>query len=97
MTEEAMKKYVIEREIPGVGTNDAEGFRAAAARSNAALEKLGPGIQWIASYVTENKLFCVYLAADEKIIHDHARTSGFPATRVHEVRTVLDPASANAS
>lgn len=90
-----MKKYVIEREIQGVGKNTDEGFRKAAARSNGVLEKIGDGIQWIESYVTSDKLFCVYLAADEKLIREHAEQSGFPASRIHEVRTVLDPTSAN--
>jgi hypothetical protein len=90
-----MKKYVIERDIPGVGKNNAEGFRNAAAKSNAVLERLGDRIQWVESYVTGDKLFCVYLAANEKIIRDHAEQSGFPASRIHEVRTVLDPTSAN--
>jgi uncharacterized protein DUF4242 len=89
------KKYVIEREIPGVGKNTAEGFQKAAARSNGVLEKLGDGIQWIESYVTADKLFCVYLAPNEKIIREHAEQSGFPATRIHEVQTVLDPTSAS--
>jgi hypothetical protein len=89
-----MKKYVIEREIPGVGRNTADGFRQAAARSNGVLHKLGDGIQWVESYVTGDKLFCVYLAANEQLIRDHAQQSGFPATRIHEVRAVLDPTSA---
>ncbi len=91
-----MKKYVIERDIPGVGKNTPEGLRGAAAKSNGVLEQLGQGIQWVESYVTADKLFCVYLAENEKIIRDHAAKSGFPATRVHEVRAVLDPTSANA-
>lgn len=89
-----MKKYVIEREIPGVGKNTAEGFCAAADQSNRALDPLD-GIQWIQSFVTADKLFCVYLAEDEKVIREHARTSGFPATKIHAVRTILDPTSAN--
>lgn len=89
-----MKKYVIERDIPGVGGNTAEGFCKAAAQSNTALEPL-EGIQWIQSFVTPDKLFCVYLADSEEVIREHARTSGFPATKIREVRTILDPTSAN--
>ncbi len=89
-----LKRYVIEREMPGVGNNTAQGFGDAAARSNAALEKLGTGIQWVQSFVTGDKIFCIYLASNEKLIRDHANVSGFPATRIHEVRTVLDPTSA---
>ncbi len=91
-----MNKYVIEREIPGVGGNTAEGFCKATEQSNKALDPL-KGIQWIQSYVTADKLFCVYLADDESVIREHARTSGFPATKIHQVRTILDPTSANAS
>ena len=90
------KRFVIEREIPGVGKNTADGFRKAAARSNGVLDTLGDGIQWVESYVTGDKLFCVYLASDEEVIRKHADLSGFPATRIHEVRAVLDPTSANA-
>jgi len=90
-----MKKYVIERDIPGVGTNTAEGFCEAADQSNRALGPLD-GIQWIQSYVTPDKLFCVYLADDERVIREHARISGFPASKIHAVRTILDPTSANA-
>ena len=89
-----MKKYVIERDIPGVGGNTPEGFGKAAEQSNRALEPL-EGIQWIQSYVTADKLFCVYLADDERVIREHAQKSGFPATKIREVRTILDPTSAN--
>ena len=89
-----MKKYVIERDIPGVGGNTPEGFCKAAEQSNRALAPL-EGIQWIQSYVTADKLFCVYLADDERVIREHAQTSGFPATKIREVRTILDPTSAN--
>ena len=89
-----MKKYVIERDIPGVGGATREGFCKAAEQSNRALDPL-EGIQWIQSYVTANKLFCVYLADDEDVIREHAETSGFPATKIHQVRTILDPTSAN--
>lgn len=89
-----MKKYVIEREIPGVGKNTAEGFRNAASHSNGVLDQL-EGVQWVQSYVTPDKMFCVYLAEDETVVREHAEKSGFPATRIHQVGTILDPTSAN--
>jgi hypothetical protein len=89
-----MKKYVIEREIPGVGSNTHEGFVKAAAQSNRVLDGL-EGIQWIQSYATSDKLFCVYLADDEQVIREHAEKSGFPATKIHPVKTIVDPTTAN--
>lgn len=86
-----MKKFVIEREIPQVGSLDEEQLRAATARSNQALNQLGPDIQWQESYVTGDKTFCIYLAKDEAIIRKHAELSGFPATKVTEVRKMIDP------
>lgn len=88
-----MKKFVIEREIDGVGDlNDAE-LCAASARSNDALAQLAPDVQWVQSYVTADRTFCIYLARDERSVHEHARISGFPATRVFEVTTMIDPAT----
>jgi hypothetical protein len=86
-----MKKYVIEREIPKVGSLERDQLRVAAAKSNEALRQLGTDIQWQESYVTADKTFCVYLANDEAIIHKHAQLSGFPASKVTEVGTVIDP------
>jgi len=86
-----MKRYLIEREIPGVGKLDAKGLSDAAHTSNAALAKLGPDIQWVESYVVADKTFCVYLAKDEDVIREHARISGFPATRISEIKTTIDP------
>ena len=86
-----MKKFVIEREIPNVGTLDREQLRQAAAKSNSVLHELGPDIQWVESYVAANKIFCVYLGADEAIIKKHAELSGFPATKITEVRKTIDP------
>jgi hypothetical protein len=77
----ALRRFIIERDIPKVGTLERDQLRAAAAKSNEALHELGPNIQWIESFVTDDKTFCVYLAKDEKTIHDHARISGFPATK----------------
>lgn len=86
-----MKKYVIERDIPKVGSFEREELRGAAAKSNEVLRQLGPDIQWIESYVAADKTFCVYLAKDENIIKKHAEISGFPATKITEVRKMIDP------
>jgi uncharacterized protein DUF4242 len=90
-----MKKFLIEREIPKVGTLDAEQLKAAAAKSNQALRELGPEIQWVESFVAADKTFCVYLAEDEEIIHRHAALSGFPATKVTEIGNMIDPSTAD--
>lgn len=89
-----MKKYVIERDIPKVGSLDREQSRAAAAKSNQVLRQLGPDIQWLESLVTADKMFCVYLAKDEAIIKRHAELSGFPANKVTEVAQIFDPTTA---
>ena len=89
-----MPKFVIEREIPGAGSMTPEQFQAAAAKSVAVLKELGPGIQWLHSYFTDNKVYCVYLAEDEDVIREHASKSGFPANRISRVRQLLDPSSA---
>ena len=89
-----MKKYMIEREIPKVGTLEREQLRQAAAKSNQALSQLGPDIQWLESYVVADKTFCVYLAKDEALIHRHAELSGFPATKVTEIGKTIDPTTA---
>lgn len=91
-----MDKYVIEREIPKVGSSTPEGFCQAARKSNDVLDEL-EGVQWVESFVTPDKLFCIYLATGEDVIREHAARSGFPATRIHKVKTVLDPTSANAT
>ena len=87
----ALRKFIIERDIPKVGTLEREQLRGAAGKSNAALRQLGPDIQWVESYVADNKTFCVYLAKDEGIIRKHAELSGFPATKITEVRKMIDP------
>jgi hypothetical protein len=89
-----MRRFLIEREIPGVGKLDAKGLRDAARTSNAALEKLGPDVQWVESFVVADKTYCVYLAKDEDVIREHARISGFPASKISEIRTKIDPATA---
>ena len=92
----ALHKYVIEREIPQVGSLEREQLRDAAAKSNGVLRDMGPGIQWVESYVTADKIFCVYLAENEGLIHKHAELSGFPATKVTEVRKTIDPTTESA-
>ena len=90
----AMKRFIIERDIPAVGSLDREQLRGAAAKSNEALAQLAPDIQWIESFVAGDKTFCVYLATDEAVIHKHAEISGFPATTVTEIRKMIDPTTA---
>jgi hypothetical protein len=88
-----MRKFVIERKIDGVGKlNDTE-LGGAAATSNDALARLAPRVQWVHSYVTGDRTFCIYLAEDESLIHEHARLSGFPASRIYEVTTMIDPST----
>ena len=86
-----MKRYVIERDIPGVGGLSREQLKGAAAKSNDALAKLAGKVQWVESFVVADKTFCVYLAENEAVIHEHARLSGFPASKITEVRAILDP------
>jgi len=89
-----MKRYVIERDIPGVGSLKGQDLQGAAAKSNDALAKLGGKAQWVHSYVADNKTFCVYLAEDEGAVREHARISGFPATKVTEITGIIDPTTA---
>ena len=89
-----MPKYIIERDIPGVGSQSADELRAAAQTSNDVLSTLAPRVQWQQSFVTGDKVYCVYIADDEQAIREHAELSGFPATQVSRVAAVLDPASA---
>ena len=90
----ALRRFIIERDIPKVGTFEREQLREAAGKSNEVLHQLGPDIQWIESYVANDKTFCVYLAKDEAIIHKHAEISGFPATKITEVKRLIDPTTA---
>jgi hypothetical protein len=87
----ALRKYIIERDVPAIGTFEREQLRGAAAKSNEVLKQLGPDIQWQESYVAGDKTFCIYLAKDEAIIRKHAELSGFPATKITEVRKMIDP------
>jgi hypothetical protein len=89
-----MPKFVIEREIPGLGSmNDSE-IREVSRKSVRILKEMGPEIQWLQSYVTGDKLYCVYLAPDEAAVREHARRGGFPANRISMVRRMIDPATA---
>ncbi len=89
-----MKRYVIERDIPGVGKMNAEQLKAAAQTSNAALAKLDGKAQWVQSYVADDKTFCIYLAENEDAVREHARVSGFPASKITEVGGIIDPMTA---
>ncbi len=88
-----MPKYVIEREVPGVGTLTAEQLRDGAHQSNQVIRELGPDIKWLMSYVTDNKIYCVYVAPDEDIIREHAVCLKLPADRISRVVTITDPAT----
>ncbi len=89
-----MPKYVIEREMPGAGNLTREQLRGASAKSNAVINELGPEIKWVESYVTGDKVYCVYIAANEDIVLEHARCAGLPANRISKVSAIIDPASA---
>jgi len=90
-----MKRYVIERDIAGVGALNREQLKSAAATSNGALAKLSGKVQWVQSFVADDKTFCVYLAEHVSMVHQHASLSGFPASRVTEVRGIIDPTTAH--
>ncbi|MFO7278524.1 MAG: DUF4242 domain-containing protein [Pseudomonadota bacterium] len=91
-----LRKFVIEREIPGIGSKRPEEYCAIAQQSKNVLDGLGTGIQWLESYVAQDKTYCVYLAADASLIREHAARSGFPADRIVEIRTTIDPTLAPA-
>jgi hypothetical protein len=88
-----MPKYVIERDLPGAGQLSADDLQAISAKSNQVIASLGPDIRWLTSYVTDDKLYCVYSAPDSDIILEHARCGGFPADRVSKVSAVIDPST----
>ena len=92
-----MKKYVIERPIPGVGSLTRDELHAESARSCVALEELGPDIQWVQSFVTADKIYCVYLAANEQLIREHARRAGFPTESIAAVQAMIDPTMGSAA
>jgi hypothetical protein len=89
-----MPKYVIERELPGAGQLPAETLQAISQTSCGVLKGLGPEIQWVQSYVTDDKIYCIYIAPDKEMVLQHAKQGGFPANSVAEVRTIIDPTTA---
>jgi hypothetical protein len=89
-----MPKYVIERDMPGVGKLSGQELQEASQKSCSVLNKLGPQIQWVQSYVTGDKIYCVYIAPNEEMIREHARQGGFPANRISEVKAIIDPTTA---
>ncbi len=89
-----MPKYVIEREIPGAGKLSAQELQAISQKSCGVLSQMGPQIQWVQSYVTDDKIYCVYIAPNEEMVREHARQGGFPANRVSVVKSVIDPTTA---
>ncbi|HEV7678433.1 MAG TPA: DUF4242 domain-containing protein [Candidatus Dormibacteraeota bacterium] len=91
-----MPKYVIERDLPGAGKLSSEELQSISAKSNKVIADLGPDIRWLQSYVTDDKLYCIYVAPDEDILFEHARCGGFPATRVAMVARVIDPSTGEA-
>lgn len=88
-----MPKYVIERELPGAGNLSAEELQAISQKSCGVLQNLGPSIQWVQSYVTDDKIYCVYIAPNEEMVREHAAQGGFPANSIAQVRTMIDPTS----
>ncbi len=89
-----MPKYVIEREIPEAGKLSAQELQAISQKSCGVLNHMGPQIQWVQSYVTDDKIYCVYIAPNEKMVREHAQQGGFPANRVSEIKSVIDPTTA---
>ena len=89
-----MPKYVIEREIPGAGKLTADELKAISQRSCGVLRQMGPQIQWVESFVTDDKVYCVYVAPDDEAVRKHAELGGFPANRISEVKRVIDPTTA---
>jgi hypothetical protein len=89
-----MPKFVIERDLPGAGKLSAEKLREISKKSTSVLEGLGPQIQWVQSYVTDDKIYCVYIAPNDEMIREHARRGGFPAGRISEIHTMIDPTTA---
>jgi hypothetical protein len=92
-----LQRFLIEREIPKIGTFDSRKFREAAIKSNEVLRQLGTDIQWVESYVSDDRLFCVYLATSEELIRKHSQMSGFPANRITAIKRMIDPTTAHSS
>jgi len=93
-TEAIMPKYLIEREIPGAGKLSAQELQAVSQKSCSVLQRLGPQIQWVQSYVTGDKVYCVYIAPSEDMVRKHAQEGGFPANKISEIKNIIDPATA---
>jgi Protein of unknown function (DUF4242) len=91
-----MPKYVIEREVPGAGKLTPEQLQGISQKSCGVLKGLGPQIQWVESYVTDNKIYCVYIASSEALVKEHAKQGGFPANVISEVKRMIDPTTADA-
>lgn len=89
-----MPKYVIERDLPGAGKLSPQELHAISVKSCGVLSQLGPRIQWVQSYVTDDRIYCIYIAPDEEVVREHARQGGFPADRISAVRHVIDPTTA---
>jgi hypothetical protein len=89
-----MPKFVIERELPGAGSLTPQELNAISQKSCGVLSKMGPQIQWVHSYVTQDKIYCIYIAPDEKAVREHASQGGFPANRVSEIKAMIDPTTA---
>jgi len=89
-----MPKYVIEREIPCVGNLKQEELRDISQKSCGVLNNMGPQIQWVESFVTQDKIYCIYIAPNEKMVHEHASQGGFPANKVSEIKATIDPTTA---
>jgi hypothetical protein len=86
-----MPKYVIEREIPGAGKMSAQELQAISQKSCGVLQQMGPKIQWVESFVTQDKIYCVYIAPNEEMVREHAKEGGFPANRISEVKSIINP------
>jgi hypothetical protein len=91
-----MPKFVIERDIPGIGTLTPDRYQGIAEKSRGVLRALGPDITWVTSYVTGDKIYCVYIASDEALVREHAKRGGFPVDRISRVTTMMDPTTAEA-
>ena len=89
-----MPKYLIEREVPGVGNLSAQDVQGLSQKSCSVLQNMGPQIQWVQSYVTGDKIYCVYIAPNEEMIREHAKQGGFPANRISEIKSMIDPTTA---
>jgi hypothetical protein len=92
-----MPKFVIERNLPGAGSLSSEQLQAISAKSNGVLNELGPEVKWIQSYVTGDKMYCVYIAPSADLIREHASRGGFPADSINEVKTIIDPTTGEAA